>query len=525
MKSQTESLWVSTATVPKFAPLNSDFNCNICVIGAGISGLTTAYCLALEGKSVVVLDDGPIGGGETARSSAQWVTALDHRYSEIEKLHGTDGAALAAESHARAIDFAESIVSRERIDCNFARVNGYLIPHPHADPKELKDEFDSTRRIGLSAVEWVDHAPGISRTPHPALLFPRQAQCHPVKYLNGLALAAARLGVKIFCYTRVADIKPFEVKTALGSKVRAEFIVVATNSPVCDLVTMHTKQAAYRTYVSTFRIPRYSIPKVLIWDTFDPFHYVRIQNDNISPDFDVLIVGGEDHKTGQGKDPRIHFDALEIWTRDNFPMAGPAIANWSGQIMESVDGLGYIGRNPGNTNVFIVTGDSGNGLTHGTLGARLITDLIFGRANPYADLYDPARKNLKSAREYFRENMNTGMQYADWLNPADVKSVSDIQPGTGAVLREGMKPVAVYKNEYGHVQRLSAVCPHLGGIVNWNTVENSWDCPCHGSRFDASGKVLNGPAISDLKPIMNETAEPARPPTYRAPEEKANREV
>jgi nitrite reductase/ring-hydroxylating ferredoxin subunit len=210
-------------------------------------------------------------------------------------------------------------------------------------------------------------------------------------------------------------------------------------------------------------------------------------------------------------------------------MAADVVYRWSGQVMEPVDAMAFIGKNPGSDeHVYIVTGDSGNGMTHTTLGGILLTDLIMGRDNPWAALYDPGRITLRSAPEYARENLNVAEQYTSYLTPGDVASPEDIIPGTGAVIRRGIHKVAVYKDDAGRVSECSAVCTHLYCIVDWNDTEKSWDCPCHGSRFDPYGKVVNGPAISDLGPAPSaETGArqeaPAAKERYRSePETPAN---
>ncbi len=283
----------------------------------------------------------------------------------------------------------------------------------------------------------------------------------------------------------------------------ASFVVVATNTPVNDLVAIHTKQAPYRTYVIGARVPRGSVPRMLLWDTPDPYHYVRLQTvENDGDAYDVLIVGGEDHKTGQAEDFDERFLRLEEWARERFPSIETVEFRWSGQVMEPVDGLAFIGRNPlDSDNVPIATGDSGQGMTHGTIAGRLLTDLITGRDNEWAALYDPTRISLKAGVEFAKENLNVAAQYADHLTGGEVESAEDVAPGTGAILRRGLKKIAVYRDDSGALHELSAVCTHLGCVVSFNDKEKTWDCPCHGSRFAcADGHVVNGPAIEGLAP-------------------------
>ncbi len=334
--------------------------------------MTTAYLLARAGKSVVVLDDGPIGGGMTGRTTAHLVTALDDRYFELEKLHGEKGARLAAQSHGAAIDQVERIVAAEKIDCEFERLNGYLFVPPGDSKKILDRELAAAHRAGLTDLEIVERAPIESYDTGKTLRFPRQAQFHPLKYLGGLAQAIERDGGRIHTQTHASRIEGGDsahIETSAGPVVTADAVVVATNTPVNDLFAIHTKQSAYLTYVIGALVPRGSIARALFWDTPDPYHYVRVESLNDS--FDLLISGGEDHKSGQKDDANVRFAALERWTRTRFPEMKSVEYRWSGEVMEPVDGLAFIGRNPlDQDNVFIATGDSGNGMTHGTISGN-----------------------------------------------------------------------------------------------------------------------------------------------------------
>lgn len=496
---RTVSVWMKTAPMSEEAALASDLDADVCIVGAGIAGLTTAYLLTKEGGRVIVVDDGPTAGGETCRTTAHLVSALDDRFYHLERLHGVDGARLAAQSHALAIDTIERIVQDEKIDCDFVRLDGYLFVPPGDDLAQLDDELKAAHRAGLVDVSRVERAPITTFDTGPALRFPRQGQFHVLRYLNAVAGAAKRGGARIYNRTHVERIEggtDARVETNRGV-VTANAIVVATNSPVNDLVAIHTKQAAYRTFVVAARVTRNSIPQVLLWDTPDPYHYVRLQR---ADGYDLLIVGGEDHKTGQANDAEERFRRLEQWTRQRFPDLERFEFRWSGQIMEPVDSLALIGRNPlDSDNVYIATGDSGTGMTHGTIAGMLLTDLIMGRPNPWAALYDPSRKTLGAMKEFASENLNVAVQYARHMTPGELDDVSQIQRGEGAILRRGVSKVAVYRDDDGALHERSAVCTHLGCVVQWNSTERTWDCPCHGSRFHTDGHVVNGPAIQPLQ--------------------------
>jgi len=497
---QTTSVWMATTAVPAEAQLPGDTTTDVCIIGGGIAGLTTAYLLTRKGTRVVVIDDGPIAGGETCRTTAHLVTALDDRFYNLERLHGVDGSRLAAESHVAAIDQIERIVQEEAIDCDFARLDGYLFVPPGDDPSQLATELEAAHRAGLMAVSAVNRAPVDSFDTGPALRFPRQGQFHILTYLNAVAAATRRAGGLIYSGTRAHAFHGGDqarVETDRGV-VTCGAIVVATNTPVNNLVAVHTKQAPYRSYVVAGRVPRGSVPEILLWDTPDSYHYVRIQR---AGEHDLLIVGGEDHKTGQANDGDERCARLESWTRQRFPQVQGFEFRWSGQVMETIDSLALIGRNPlDSDNVYIATGDSGNGMTHGTIAGMLLTDLIMGRENPWAGLYDPSRKTLGAIKEFAKENLNVAAQYADVVSPGDVSDVTEIPRGEGAIVRRGLAKVAVFRDDGGSLHERSAVCTHLGCIVRWNSLERTWDCPCHGSRFHVDGHAVNGPAVSPLSP-------------------------
>jgi glycine/D-amino acid oxidase-like deaminating enzyme/nitrite reductase/ring-hydroxylating ferredoxin subunit len=501
----TRSIWMTTADVPSFEPLRENLEADVCVVGAGIAGITTAYLLGRAGKKVVVLDDGPVAGGETGRTTAHLVWALDDFYSEIEKMHGAEGARIAAESHMAAVDRIEAIVREEKIACDFERLDGYWFAEDASGAKELDEEAEAAIRAGAAGVERITQIPGVPFRTAAAIRFARQAQFHPLRYIAALAGAVVRDGGRIFCGSHVEDLEKRprrpRVKTSDGRSVTADAIVFATNTPVNDWVKIHTKQAAYRTYVIGVRVAKGAVARGLYWDNLDPYHYVRLASDASG---DTLIVGGQDHKTGQADDQDERFDTLVKWTKERFPMAGEVTHRWSGQIIEPNDYMAFIGRNPGDDNIFIATADSGNGMTHGTIAGILITDLIVGKENRWEKLYDPSRISLRATPEFLRENLNVAAQYRDLLTPGEISVPDTLARESGAVMRDGLKKIAVYKDKTGALHMRSAVCPHLYCIVDWNDTEKTWDCPCHGSRFDRYGKVINGPAVSDLSELASD---------------------
>lgn len=493
---RSHSLWMDIP-VPSFASLEFNRSADVCIVGAGISGLTIAYTLAKQGKTVIVVDQGVVGGGQTARTTAHLTWALDGRYFHLEKIFGREGARQAAESHFSAVDYVERIVKEEKIACDFERVDGHLFLAPDDSLETLDKEFAAVQRTGKRIVKVPESPMGAFFDTGPCLCFPEQAQFHILKYLNGLLKAIIKYGGQIFSQTQVnyfEDGAPCLLRTNAGIEIRAQSIVVATCTPVNNRFVIHTKQAPYRTYVIAAPIPKGSVPKGLYWDTANPYHYIRTHPHLSDPNREWLIVGGEDHKTGQDAHVDTKYASLDQWARSRFPMMEKIAYKWSGQVIEPMDSLAFIGRNPGDKNIYISTGNSGNGMTHGTIAGMLIPDLILGKDHPWKQLYEPSRKTLSTAPEFLQENCNVACQYVDWLTPGETKELDHLPADEGLVLRKGMKKIAVYKDTHNQLHLHSAFCPHLGGCVRWNSGEKSWDCPCHGARFDAYGNVMNGPA-------------------------------
>ncbi|KRD10348.1 FAD-dependent oxidoreductase [Flavobacterium sp. Root901] len=505
------SFWIDSAPITGFEKPDRDIQTEVLIIGGGIAGLTTAYNLLKEGKKVVLVEDGFIGSGETGRTTAHLTSALDDRYYFLEDTFGKDGAKLAAESHTAAIAEIEKNVNDLNIDCSFKRVNGYLFLHPSDKEKNLQKEFEATQNAGLNTGILKSTPAMANGEETPCLAFYNQAQFHILNYLSGLAQGVVSLGGQIYTEAHAEKISK-KGAVVNGFDFTADSIVVATNSPVNDVVTMHTKQAAYRTYVVAGKIPKGSLPYALWWDTGDadskwvsePYHYVRVEN--FDENYDLLISGGEDHKTGQADEEGVseftRYEKLEQWTRSHFPVFEEASYKWSGQVMEPVDSLGFMGKNPGDDNIYIITGDSGNGMTHATIGARIISDAITGNKNKWEDLYSPSRITLKTGFDFAKEAVNMAAQYLDWISTSDLKNTADLGAGEGGIISSNLKKIAVYRDYDNTLKAFSAVCPHLGCIVQWNNDEKSFDCPCHGSRFATDGTVINGPADADLSPLQ-----------------------
>lgn len=493
---RSRSLWMDVA-LPRCAPLRASIEVDVAVIGGGMAGLSVAYEMMKLGRSVAVLDRGRLAGGMTSRTTAHLTWALDDYYFKLEKRRSREAALQYFQSQKVAVDRIEAIAESEAIDCDFARLDGLWLPVGEAGSQTLRTEYEAARDLGIDC----DFAPPVAGFSGAPLRFPNQGRLHPLHYLAGVAKALLEGGARLFEQSPVDGVEEDKERVRLVANdhaVRARHAVVATNSPVNDLVALHTKQAPYRTYVIAARVPKGAVADRLYWDTLENYHYVRLQP---GLEEDCLIVGGEDHKSGLADDGARRIAALESWMRAHFSAAGAVTHAWSGQVYEPVDYVPQMGRNPGNRQVYVITGDSGQGITGAVAGALVIRDLVATGNSPWAEVYEPSRKPLKAAGAYFDENVDVAANLTEHLTGGEIDDLAQLRPGNGAHFRLHGRKAAVYRDEEGGLHAVSATCTHIGCVVQFNSFERCWDCPCHGSQFGVDGDVLAGPAKKPLRPV------------------------
>lgn len=531
-----DPVWVHKqpySAIPRFPSLDKDLSTDVCVIGAGIAGIHVAYEQVVRGKHVVLLEAREALSGESGRTSGHLTNDLDDGYVEIAKKHGEAGAQVAAQSHAWARDRVGEIASKLGIECEYRRLRAYDVSqYAHnrvggdveawkAEMEELKKEAEMQRKLGIET-SFDDNLTirGWEGKPDQrgGMVVENQATFHPTRYLAGV-LQWLKQQPNFECYTRTRVMgihekgvemlgmghKSVEIKTEAGHTVHAEKAVEATCIPLQKLSVV-AELEYFRTYCIAVRVPKGSVEDCLIYDNADMYKYVRLTECDDKDDY--MVVGGCDHKVGQ-EDTTPRYAELEKWTRERFPQAGTVDYRWSGQIFEPVDYMAFIGKNQGCHKIYIVTGDSGDGLTHGVLAGRLISDEMDGIPNEWSSLYSPKRLGsiVKTLPSMIKHDVQINMQYKRFLQ-TDIKDIEDLVPGSGGVLNSATaKPLAIYKDDEGKVHKYSALCPHMKGVICWNAAEKSFDCPVHGSRFSKDGICINGPAKANLTPADKAGAE------------------
>lgn len=496
----SESAW--QMKLPKFPKVSRDADCDVLVIGGGITGTTAAYLLAKAGKDVCLLERDTIGSGDTYCTTAHLTYVTDLRLSELTRSFGKQSAGLVWHGGAVAINTIEEISRDEEIDCEFRRIPGFLhasLERDSDERKSLNADCELARELGFEA-SLVESAPIVGR---PAARFANVAKFHPLKFVAGVAKAASELGCQIFEHSEAMEFvdEPRSVKVN-GKQIKYDYIVLATHVPLLgktglvNATLLQSKLYPYSSYVVGAKVAN-DAPEASFWDTTEPYYYLRIDQTKTGA---YAIFGGLDHKTGQEDDMEERYKKLEAMLRQLIP-AAKVDRRWTGQVIETNDGLPYIGETA--EKQFAATGFAGNGMTFGVLSAMMATDAVLGRENPWADLLSVNRKKIRGGTwDYVTENVDYPYyMLRDWLKGAEAEKTSQVKRGEGKILNIDGQRVACSRDADGKLHAVSAVCTHMGCLVHWNSTEETWDCPCHGSRFKATGEVIGGPAEKPLETV------------------------
>ena len=493
-----ESMWLATTPTTDYEPLAGGLSVDVAVVGGGITGLTAALRLKEAGRDVAVVESDRIVEGATGYTTAKLTSQHGLIYDFLRSKFGRESARQYARANEAAIDAVESRVEQLGVDCEFERRPAYTYAASPDDVEDLREEAEAAADLGLpasftSTTDLPYDVPG-------AVRFDDQAQFHPRRYLLAVAEAVQGDGSHVFEETRATDVDPGEpctVETERGD-VTADDVVVATHFPFFDrngyFARMHPKQA----YLLAVRIAG-DPPEGMYYSTASPADTLR---SHPSPDGDgrLLLVGGQGHKTGDNDPPMAErYRRCEAFARERFDVESVEY-RWSTHDYYPVDRVPFVGRlGPGTEHVYVGTGFKGWGMTGGAAAGRILSDLVLTGASPWADVFDPLRVEPRaSAKRFLEENAEVaghfvGDRIKSLLSAGDLPS-----RGEGTVTREGGRAYGVYRDDDGELHAVSAVCPHMDCLVQWNDAERTWDCPCHGSRFDYDGEVISGPALEDL---------------------------
>ena len=503
MALDTTPYWTDSASMPRFSRIDRNLTVDVAIVGAGITGITAAYLFKKAGYKVALLERDRCDRVDSANTTAHLTSVTDTRLHKLVKKFGPLGAKRVWDAGAAAIDQIAALIRAEEIRCDFKWVPGYLhspVGHEDCQAPALQAENKVAARLGIQA-EYVAKIPyfGVH-----GVRFANQAVFHPRKYLAGLIQRIPGAGSHVFEMSPVEAVtsRPLGVKSG-DYRVHCQYLVFATHNPLMGktglipALVLQGKLALYTSYALSAEFPAGLIPEASFWDTAHPYHYLRVEHHRHG---DYAIFGGEDHKTGQEVDTPAVYKRLERRFRKLLP-EGVVEHRWSGQVIETSDGSPLIGETAARQ--FVATGFSGNGMTFGTLGAMMAVDACAKRNNPWKHIFDIHRKPGRGGSwRYFKENIEFPYYFLrDWTARAESDSLQAVRRGQGKIINLDGKKTAAYRDAAGKISLCSPVCTHLKCIVGWNAAEKTWDCPCHGSRFDIDGVVLRGPATQNLEAI------------------------
>jgi len=491
------SLWLETSESQRYPRMVRDTLVDTAIIGAGVAGLNLALLLLQSGQRVAIIDMREVGSGVTANTTAK-ITALHGQlYADISRRFGREAAALHGQANQNAVGQYETVIKRYGIECDFERVPAWTVSNREEDMDALAAEADALREAGLPAN--LSRDTGLPYGLAGGVALEQQARFHPLKYLLGMARELAEREVRIFENTRALKVRPGRPADVITDRglLRAKSVVLATNIPFHRSSEFYLRMAQWRSYVLAYPVEPGFMPDALYYQTAQPFRSLRLHSDGGKA---WLLVGGEKHLAGQAADTEACYARLAAWAQEALGLTEPAF-RWSTHDQFPLDRLPYIGPvSRGQNNIHAVTGFGGWGMTQSMVAAHLVRDLIYGVKNPLSRLYAPGRKRLGDLGSLAGHNLGKVRRLVTGRLESPKRQAESLEPGQGAQVKLDGTPVAAYRDEKGELHAVSRVCTHVGCVVQWNNAERSWDCPCHGSRFDIDGGLLQGPAVKDLAP-------------------------
>lgn len=500
----TKSIWLSFSDDTNFPALKENIKVDVTIIGGGICGITTAQLLANRGLKVAVLEKGRVGTNSTGNSTGNLYSSMAEVLLYVRQKFGDDVTEMVVNSRKDAIDLIEKNINDYQIDCDFRRVNWHYYTTISSAKSKIEKVYAAAKKVkvGVQYSDLKETRFSVKK----GLSLKGGAQFNPLRYVQGLAKAIANENCRIFENSEVVEFheknETVSVVTRNGAAIESQYLVHATHSPK-GIMTFHTELGPYREYGIACKI-KGTHPPGIYFGYYVPTDITstRVYERNGEQ---FLICVGEPHKVGHGNNLK-HMNRLEEFARSHFNVI-EVTHRWGAQNYKAADYLPYIGPKSEGSRIFVGTGFSSHGLTYGTVAAQVMSDQIAGVDNPYSEIYRPNRFNpVKSAPKFIKENVDVFVTFMkDYLLKKNKESFADVKIGEGKVIEENGHKLAVFRNENDGLQICSAVCTHMGCIVRFNNAEQSWDCPCHGSRFDTSGEVIEGPALKALASLSELT--------------------
>ncbi|CAA9490543.1 MAG: hypothetical protein AVDCRST_MAG53-1581 [uncultured Solirubrobacteraceae bacterium] len=497
------SYWLATTPdASSHPPLEAGVSAEVAVLGGGLAGVTTALLLARAGVDVVLVEAGIIGSGVSGTTTAKVTSAHGSCYQPLTARISAETARCYGTANERALAWMRELVTTENLDCDWEERDAWTYTTDPSLASGIAEEAAASIDAGLPAT-LRDRAP-LPFDTAAAVQVTGQAQCHARRYVLGLAELAVRAGVRIREQTRATGVSsgsPCRIATERGD-LHADRVVVATHYPILDRGLFFARLSTSRSYCVAARV-KGPVPEDMYYAIDTPSRSLRTIP--LADGGRGLIAGGDGHETGKDPDAGGHYRNLWDWTREHFDVEPHAEYRWSAQDDTAVDGIPYAGAlHPRTDRLYVITGLRKWGFTNGTAAAHVVADAITGRENPSAGLLDPQRMHVRaSAAALLKENASVVKRFVgDRIANRRDGDASSLGRGEGAVVTvaEGRR-AATYRDGDGALHAVSPTCTHMGCEVRFNPAERSWDCPCHGSRYDVDGHVLEGPAVKRLAPV------------------------
>ena len=500
----SNSYWIDSIKTMDYPELSEDITVDVAVIGGGITGISTAYMLQKEGLKVALLEADKVLSGTTGHTTAKVTIQHGLIYDKINSHFGEEKAKLYAESNTAGLQFVKDIVKEKNIDCDLIAQNSYIYTQSQDYVQKIQNEVKITQQLGIKATY-------LEKVPLPfdikgAVCFENQAMFHPRKYLAALCNLLNEKEQCIYENTRALDIEPGTVEgknlvVILNNelKVHCDYAVIASHFPFFDGYGMYfTRMYASRSYAMAIKTKK-PFEEGMFISAEQPTRSLRYTPVNGEK---LLIVSGEHHNTGQDTNTTVHYENLRDFAEQNYGI-NEVLYRWSTQDLTTLDDVPYIGHiTTGKPNVFVATGYRKWGMTTGTMAGILIKDLIIKKHSPWEELYTPSRfKADPSLKNLIKEGAMVAREFVKGKLKAASQTMEGLEPDTAKVVDLDGNKVGIYKDVDGKLHTVDTTCTHMGCEVQWNGAERSWDCPCHGSRFDINGNVIEGPALKPLKKL------------------------